>query len=160
MFQLRNLLIALVVLMTLVGCSSRNSGFDVLISITGMTRGTSIFSVMKTLKSVEAFEINEARYKVTGVRFPLTDRDYQIEDGKGTNEPPRTIFIANKIRWRLQPNQPKYLFVVVLAEMKGVDKLTVTEALVARVTNSLLPTVEQLGFEGKVESIKPFDKIF
>ncbi len=115
---------------------------------------------MKALKSVEALEINGNFYQITGVNFPLRDVHYQVKNSRDADEPPRILVIKNKIGWRLQPDEPKYFFIVVTTEAEGVPKVAVTQVLIKRITNGLVPAVERLGFQGKVESVKPFDRIF
>ena len=107
------------------------TGFDVELSVTGMTRVTSVFSVMRSLlKKSDALVIDDAVYKVTRLQAPLNG-------------------------WRLDPNEPQHFTVEVWA-LRGSDPAQGANAAISeRVKAALIKTVEDLGFQASVESIEP-----
>ena len=129
------------------GCTSEKmgkTGFDVTLSVTGMTRLTSTFGVMKSLEKVDTVVIDDAVYKVTTTMFPF---------GKISNETDEPV-LENKIGWRFKPDEPKY-FRVSLQAVAGADPANgVNEAISTRVKTALIEAVESAGFEASVESMK------
>ena len=129
------------------GCTSEkmgNTGFDVTLSVTGMTRFTSAFSVMKSLEKMDPVVIDDAIYKVTTALFPLSK--ISSETGKSVLE--------NKIGWHFKPDEPKYFKVTVRA-LPGADPVQgVNDAMSARVKAALIEAVKDAGFAASVESMK------
>ena len=129
------------------GCTSEQmgkTGFDVTLSVTGMTRLTSTFSVMKSLEKIDTVVVDDAVYKVTTTSFPF---------GKISNETDDSV-LENKVGWRFKPDEPKY-FRVRLQAVAGADPANgVNEAISARVKTALIEAVEGAGFEASVESMK------
>ncbi len=129
------------------GCTSEKmgkTGFDVTLSVTGMTRFTSTFGVMKSLEKVDTVVIDDAVYKVTTTMFPF---------GKVSSETDDSV-LENKIGWRFKPDEPKY-FRVSLQAVAGADPANgVNEAISTRVKTALIEAVESAGFEASVESMK------
>ena len=115
------------------GCTPQvmgKTGFDVELSVTGMTRVTSVFGVMRSLTKADALVIDDAVYKVTRLEAPLNG-------------------------WRLDPDEPQRFTVEVWA-LRGSDPaLGANEAISERVKAALIKTVEDLGFQASVESIEP-----
>ena len=115
------------------GCTPQvmgKTGFDVKLSITGMTRVTSVFGVMRSLTKADALVIDDAVYKVTRLEAPLNG-------------------------WHLDPDEPQRFTVEVWAP-RGSDPAPGThEAISERVKAALIKTVEDLGFQASVESIEP-----
>ncbi|RKU20188.1 hypothetical protein C6503_06335 [Candidatus Poribacteria bacterium] len=106
------------------------TGFDVELSVTGMTRVTSVFSVMRSLKKADALVFDDAVYKVTQLEAPLNG-------------------------WHLDPNEPQRFTVEVWA-LRGSDPAQGANAAISeRVKAALIKTVENLGFQASVESIEP-----
>ena len=116
-----------------VGCTPRvlgKPGFDVKLSVTGMTRVTSVFRVMWSLKKADALVIDDAVYEVVQLEAPLNG-------------------------WHLDPDEPQDFIVEVWA-LKGKDPAQgVNAATAERVKTALIEFVERLGFEASVESIEP-----
>ena len=138
MRQLKWVLICLLVLFVGlyvlgVGCTPRvlgKTGFDVKLSVTGMTRVTSVFRVMWSLKRADALVVDDAVYEVVQVEAPLNG-------------------------WHLDSDEPQDFTVEVWA-LKGKDPAQgVNAATAARVKTALIEFVERLGFEASVESIEP-----
>ena len=129
------------------GCTSEKlgkTGFDVTLSVTGMTRFTSTFGVMKSLEKMDPIVIDDAVYKVTTISFPF---------GKVRNETDESV-LENKIGWRFKPDEPKYFKVSVWA-LPGADPAQgANEAISARVKAALIEAVKGAGFEACVESLK------
>lgn len=129
------------------GCTSEQmgkTGFDVTLSVTGMTRLTSTFSVMKSLEKIDTVVVDDAVYKVTTTSFPF---------GKISNETDDSV-LENKVGWRFKPDEPKY-FRVRLQAVAGADPANgVNEAISTRVKTALIEAVESAGFEASVESMK------
>ena len=169
MRQLKWLFISLSVLLAIslvfkLGCTTEEygkTGFDIVLSVTGMTRVTSAFSVMNSLQKVKALDIEGATYKVIGTTLPF---------GKVKNESQVTIkyshhnekvqvettkpILKNKIGWNLNPNESKY-FTVQVRALAGTDPANgVNEAISERVKAALIEAVENVGFEARVESIE------
>lgn len=115
------------------GCTPQvmgKTGFDVKLSVTGMTRVTSVFGVMRSLTKADALVIDEAVYKVTRLEAPLNG-------------------------WHLAPDEPQRFTVEVWA-LRGSDPAPgANEAISERVKAALIKTVEDLGFQASVESIEP-----
>lgn len=115
------------------GCTPQvmgKTGFDVELSVTGMTRVTSVFSVMRALRKSDALVIDDAVYKVTQLQAPLNG-------------------------WSLDPEEPQKLTLKVWA-LRGKDPAQgVNAAISERVKAALIKTVEDLGFQASVESIEP-----
>ena len=116
-----------------IGCTPQvlgKTGFDVKLSVTGMTRVTSVFRVMRSLQKADALVIDDAVYKVTQLEAPLNG-------------------------WHLDPDEPQHFTVEVWA-LRGSDPAQgVNEAISERVKTALIKTVEDLGFQASVESIEP-----
>ena len=116
-----------------VGCTPRvlgKTGFDVKLSVTGMTRVTSVFRVMWSLKKADALVIDDAVYEVVQLEAPLNG-------------------------WHLDPDEPQNFTVEVWA-LRGSDPAQgANEAISERVKAALIEFVERLGFEASVESIEP-----
>ena len=138
MRQLKWVFVCLLVLFTVsfvftIGCTPQvlgKTGFDVKLSVTGMTRVTSVFSVMRSLQKADALVIDDAVYKVTRLEAPLNG-------------------------WHLDPDEPQHFTVEVWA-LRGSDPAQgVNEAISERVKTALIETVEDLGFQASVESIEP-----
>ena len=130
-----------------VGCSTEEfgkTGFDIVLSVTGMTRFTSAFSVMKALKKIDALVIEDATYKVVIATLPF---------GKIGDENAEPV-LENKMGWRLNPDEPKY-FVVEVQALAGADPAKgVNEAISERVKVALIEAVKDLGYEASVENME------
>ena len=115
------------------GCAPQvmgKTGFDVKLSVTGMTRVTSVFGVMWSLMKTDALVVDDAVYKVTRLEAPLNG-------------------------WNLAPDEPQRFTVEVWA-LRGFDPAPgANEAISERVKAVLIKTVEDLGFQASVESIEP-----
>lgn len=138
MRQLKCVFICLLVLFALsfvftIGCTPQvmgKTGFDVELSVTGMTRVTSVFRVMGSLTKSDALVIDDAVYKVTRLQAPLNG-------------------------WHLDPNEPQRFTVEVWA-LRGSDPAQGANAAISeRVKAALIKTVEDLGFQASVKSIEP-----
>ena len=138
MRQLKWVFVCLLVLFTVsfvfqMGCTPQvlgKTGFDVKLSVTGMTRVTSVFRVMRSLQKGDALVIDDAAYKVTQLEAPLNG-------------------------WHLDPDEPQHFTIEVWA-LRGSDPAQgVSEAISERVKAALIKTVEDLGFQASVESIEP-----
>ena len=138
MRQLKWVFVCLLVLSAMsfifgIGCTPQvlgKTGFDVKLSVTGMTRVTSVFSVMRSLQKADALVIDDAVYKVTRLEAPLNG-------------------------WHLDPDEPQHFTIEVWA-LRGSDPAQgVNEAISERVKAALIKTVEDLGFQASVESIEP-----
>ena len=143
------------------------TGFDVTLSVTGMTRFTSVFRVLYSLKKIDALVIDDATYKVTGARLPVGEVNPkpqisikhvpstgEISFGKVPDAPTEPI-LRNEIGWHLKPDEPKYFTVEVWALTGADPKHGVNEAISERVRAALIEAVEHLGFEASIESIEP-----
>ena len=169
MRQLKWLFICLSVLLAIslvfkFGCTTEEygkTGFNIVLAVTGMTRATSVFSVINALQKIEALVIDDATYKVVEATLPF---------GRVKNESPVTIkyphhteevknettepVLENKIGWNLNPNEPKY-FTVQVRALAGADPANgVNEVISERVKAALIEAVENVGFEARVESIE------
>lgn len=169
MRQLKWLFICLSVLLAIslvfkFGCATEEygkTGFDIVLAVTGMTRVTSVFSVINSLQKIDALVIDDATYKVIGATLPF---------GRVKNESPVTIkyphhtekvkgetteiVLENKIGWNLKPNEPKY-FIIQVGALAEVDPTNgVNEVISERVKVALIEAVEKVGFEARVESIE------
>lgn len=115
------------------GCTPQvmgKTGFDVELSVTGMTRVTSVFSVMRSLKKSDALVVDDAVYKVTQIRAPING-------------------------WHLDPDAPQK-FTFKAWALRGKDPAQgVNAAISERVKAVLIEIVEDLGFQASVESIEP-----
>ena len=138
MRQLKLVFVCLLVLFVVssvlgMGCTPQvlgKTGFDVKLSVTGMTRVTSVFGVMRSLMKTDALVIDDAVYKVTQLEAPLNG-------------------------WHLDPDEPQSFTLEVWA-LRGSDPAQgVNEAISERVKAALIETVEDLGFHASVESIEP-----
>ena len=120
------------------GCTPQvlgKTGFDVELSVTGMKRVTSVFRVMQSLKKADALVVDDAVYKVTQIRAPING-------------------------WRLDPEQPQH-FTVEIWALRGSDPAQGANAAISeRVKAALIETVEALGFQASVESIKPSKVVY
>ena len=149
MHQLNRLFLCLFVVSSVFtfGCTSEEmgkTGFDVTLSVTGMTRFTSTFSVMKSLEKIDTVVVDDAVFKVTTTMFPF---------GKVSNETDNSV-LENKIGWRFKPDEPKY-FRVSLQAVAGADPTNgVNAAISTRVKTALIEAVESAGFEASVESME------
>ena len=116
-----------------IGCTPQvmgKTGFDVELSVTGMTRVTSVFRVMGSLTKSDALVIDDAVYKVTRLQAPLNG-------------------------WHLDPNEPQCFTVEVWA-LRGSDPAQGANAAISeRVKAALIKTVEDLGLQASVKSIEP-----
>ena len=116
-----------------IGCTPQvmgKTGFDVELSVTGMTRVTSVFRVMWSLKKANALVVDDAVYKVTQLEAPLNG-------------------------WHLDPEEPQNFTFEVWA-LRGSDPAQgANEAISERVKAALIKAVENLGFQASVESIEP-----
>ncbi len=138
MRQLKWVFICLLVLFAMsfvftIGCTPQimgKTGFDVELSVTGMTRVTSVFRVMGALKKSDALVIDDAVYKVTQLKAPLNG-------------------------WHLDPDEPQHLTVEVWALRESDPAQGANAAIADRVKAALIKTVENLGFQASVESIEP-----
>ena len=165
------LLIVLAVLLLLkFGCRPEvlgKTGFDVTLSVTGMTRVTSVFHVLYSLNKIDALVIDDATYKVSGARLPVgeVNRKPQISikhvpstgevSFEQVTDAPTEPILRNEIGWHLKPEEPKYFIVQVWA-LNGKDPARgVNAATAARVKTALIEVVERLGFQASVESIEP-----
>lgn len=130
-----------------VGCATEEfgkTGFDVTLSVTGMTRVTSGFGIMNSLQKIDALVIEDATYKVVTATLPFG------KIGDETTEP----VLENKIGWRLKPDEPKY-FIVQVQALAGADPVNdVNAAISERVKVALIEAVEDLGFEASVENME------
>ena len=130
-----------------VGCTTEEfgkTGFKITLSVTGMTRVTSGFTIMNSLQKIDALVIEDATYKVVTALFPF---------GRISDENAGPV-LENKIGWNLKPNEPKY-FVVEVQALAGADPANgVNEAISERVKVALIKNVEDLGFKASVESIE------
>ena len=138
MRQLKLVFVCLLVLFVVssvlgMGCTPQvlgKTGFDVKLSVTGMTRVTSVFGVMRSLMKTDALVIDDAVYKVTQLEAPLNG-------------------------WHLDPDEPQSFTLEVWA-LRGSDPAQgANEAISERVKAALIETVEDLGFQASVESIEP-----
>ena len=149
MRQLNQLFLCLFVVSSVFtfGCTSEEmgkTGFDVTLSVTGMTRFTSTFGVMKSLQKIDTVVVDDAVYKVTTTSFPF---------GKINNETDDSV-LENKIGWRFKPDEPKY-FRVRLQAVAGADPANgVNETISQRVKTALIEAVESAGFEASVENME------
>lgn len=172
MRQLKWLFICLFVLFAVslafkLGCTSEElgkTGFDITLAVTGMTRVTSVFSVMNSLQKIEALVIEDATYKVTRAMLPFgrvknespVTIEYPHHTEKVTDETTEPI-LKNKIGWNLNPNEPKY-FTVQVRALAGADPATgVNEVVSVRVKAALIEAVEKVGFEARVENIEALE---
>ena len=79
MRQVKWLLICLFILVVVslvfrFGCTTEKfgkTGFDITLSVTGMTRVTSAFSVMSSLQKIDNLVIEDATYKVVTATMPF-----------------------------------------------------------------------------------------
>ena len=149
MHQLNRLFLCFFVVLSVftLGCTSEEmgkTGFDVTLSVTGMTRFTSTFGVMKSLQKIDTVVVDDAVYKVTTTSFPF---------GKINNETDDSV-LENKIGWRFKPDEPKY-FRVRLQAVAGADPANgVNETISTRVKTALIEAVESAGFEASVENME------
>ena len=150
MRQLKWLFICLFVLFAVllvftVGCTTEKfgkTGFDITLSVTGITRVTSGFSIMNALQKIDALVIEEATYKVVIATLPFG------KVGDETTDP----VLENKIGWNLKPNEPKY-FIVEVQALAGADPTNgVSEVISERVKAALIEAVEDLGFEARANA--------
>lgn len=151
------------------GCVSEefgNTGFEVTLAVTGMTRATSTFSIINSLQKIDALEVEDATYKVTSAIMPFgkvknetrasikyvhSTGDVSFEKGKDESTEP---VLENKVGWRLKPDEPKYFTVQVWA-LAGADPADgVNEAISERVKTALIENVKGLGFEASIASIE------
>ena len=174
MRQVKWLLICLFILFAVslvfkFGCTTEDfgkTGFDITLSVTGMTRVTSAFSVMSSLQKIDNLVIEDATYKVVKATLPFgklrneaqvsvkyTPSTNEVSFKKETDEPTKPV-LENKIGWRLKPDEPKY-FIVVVQALAGADPANgVSDIIADRVKAALIEAVEDLGFEASVESIE------
>ena len=143
------------------------TGFDVTLSVTGMTRLTSVYRVLYSLKKIDALVIDDATYKVAQAVLPFGEVNRkrqssikhvpstgEISFEKGTDAPSEPT-LRNEIGWHLKPDEPKY-FTVKVWTLKGKEPAErVNAATAARVKTALIEVVERLGFEASVVSIEP-----
>lgn len=151
------------------GCTTEDfgkTGFDITLSVTGMTRVTSAFSVMSSLQKIDNLVIEDATYKVVKATLPFgklknepqvsikyihSTGDVSFEKVKDKSTEP---VLENKMGWRLKPDEPKY-FIVVVQALAGADPANgVSDVIADRVKAALIEAVEDLDFEARVESIE------
>jgi len=105
------------------------TGFDVTLSVTGMTSVTSPFRVMHSLNKINPLVIKEATYKVTKITMPFD--------------------------FRFEPNQP-VSFEVEIWALHGKDPTySTSENLSILVKAALIEAIQRLGFETSIDSIIP-----
>ena len=143
------------------------TGFDVTLSVTGMTRFTSVYRVLYTLQKIDALVIDDATYKITEARLPFGEVNPkpqisikhipstgEVSFEKVTDAPTEPI-LRNKVGWHLNPDEPKY-FVIKVWALAGADpKHGVNETVSDRVAVALIEAVERSGFEASIETIEP-----
>ncbi|MDE0684791.1 MAG: hypothetical protein OXI63_17875 [Candidatus Poribacteria bacterium] len=135
------------------------TGFGVTLSVTGMTRFTSVFRVLYALQKIDALVIDDATYKVTEARLPVGEVNRkpqisikhvpstgEISFEKVTDAPTEPI-LRNEIGWHLKPDAPKYFTVEVWALAGADPKQGVNEAISERVSAVLIETVERSGLQ-------------
>lgn len=105
------------------------TGFDVTLSVTGMTRVTSPFRVMHSLNKINPLVIEDATYKVTRISMPFHFR----------YEPNQPVSFEVEI-WALHGNDPTY---------------STSEDLSKHVEAALIKAIQRLGFEASIQSIIP-----
>ncbi|MDE0323299.1 MAG: hypothetical protein OXN27_05200 [Candidatus Poribacteria bacterium] len=174
MRQVKWLLICLFILFAVslvfkFGCTTEDfgkTGFNITLSVTGMTRVTSAFSVMSSLQKIDNLVIEDATYKVVKATLPFgklrneaqvsvkyTPSTNEVSFKKETDEPTKPV-LENKIGWHLKPDEPKY-FIVVVQALAGADPANgVSDIIADRVKAALIEAVEDLGFEARVESME------
>ena len=105
------------------------TGFDVTLSVTGMTNVTSPFRVMHSLNKISPLVIKDATYKVTRIIMPFD--------------------------FRFEPNQP-ISFEVNIWALHGKDPTQSTsEDQSILVEAALIDAIQRLGFEASIDSIIP-----
>ena len=174
MRQVKWLLICLFILFAVslvfkFGCTTEEfgkTGFDITLSVTGMKRVTSAFSVISSLQKIDNLVIKDATYKVVKATMPFgkvrnepqvsikyTPSTNEVSFKKETDESTEPV-LENKMGWRLKPDEPKY-FIVVVQALAGADPANgVSDVISDRVKAALIEAVEDLGFEASVESIE------
>ena len=129
------------------GCATKEfgkTGFEVTLSVSGMTRVTSAFSIMKTLQKIDDLVIEDATYKVVTATMPFG------KIGDETIEP----VLENKVGWHLNPDEPKY-FIVQVQALAGADPVDGLNAAISEhVKNALIAAVKDLGYEASVENME------
>ena len=143
------------------------TGFDVTLSVTGMTRFISVYRVLYALQKIDALVIDDATYRVTRARLPFgevnpkpqisikrTPSTGEVSFEKVTDAPTEPI-LRNKVGWHLNPDEPKYFTIEVWALAGAAPKQGVNEAISERVSAVLIETVEQSGFEASIDTIEP-----
>lgn len=174
MRQVKWLLICLFILFAVslvfkFGCTTEEfgeTGFDITLSVTGMTRVTSAFSVMSSLQKIDNLVIEDATYKVVTATMPFgkvrsepqvsikyTPSTNEVSLKKETDESTEPV-LENKMGWHLKPDEPKY-FIVVVQALDGADPANgISDVISDRVKATLIEVVEDLGFQACVESIE------
>ncbi len=143
------------------------TGFDITLSVTGMTRFTSVYRVLYTLQKIDALVIDDATYKVTEARLPFGEVNPkpqisikripstgEVSFEKVTDAPTEPI-LRNKVGWHLNPDEPKYFVIKVWAFAGADPKHDVNETVSERVGVALIEAVERSGFEASIETIEP-----
>ncbi len=143
------------------------TGFDITLSVTGMTRFTSVLRVLYALQKIDALVIDDATYRVTGARLPFGEVNPkpqisikripstgEVSFEKVTDAPTEPI-LRNKVGWHLNPDEPKYFTIEIWALAAADPKQGVNEAISERVSAVLIETVEQSGFQASIETIEP-----
>ncbi len=135
------------------------TGYDVTLSVTGMTRLTSMFSVLNALQKIDKLVIDDAAYEVINVMLPLGKKKgvemiYTPSTGERsfkqlTDESTEPVF-ENKIGLRLKPDEPKYFTLKVWALADSDPADGVNDAFSERVKDVLIKAVEDLGFEASI----------
>ena len=150
--RLKPLLISLFILLVVsfvlkMGCTTEEfgkTGFDITLSVTGMTRITTAFGIMNALQKIDDLVMADATYKVVTATLPFG------KIGDETTEP----VLENKIGWHLNPDEPKY-FIVKVQTLAGADPANgVNEAISERVKVALIQAVKELGFDASVETME------
>ena len=105
------------------------TGFDVTLSVTGMTNVTSPFRVMHSLNKISPLVFKDATYKVTRIIMPFN--------------------------FRFEPNRPASFKVKIWA-LHGKDPThSASDDLSILVEAALIEAIQRLGFEASIDSIIP-----
>lgn len=151
------------------GCTTEEfgkTGFNITLSVTSMTRVTSVYRVIHALQKIDELVIEDATYKVVKATMPFgkvrnepqvsikyTPSTNEVSFKKETDESTEPV-LENKMGWHLKPDEPKY-FIVVVQALAGADPANgVSDVISDRVKAALIEVVEDLGFGASVESIE------
>ena len=108
------------------------TGYDVTLAVTGMTHLTTVFRFSRSLRKTNALVLDGVVYKVTKITLPING-------------------------WNLDPDEPQYFTLRVRALPESEPAQGGAKAISARMTAVLIDFVDSLGFQGRVESIEPFE---